>query len=126
MRKVPYSKETLLIKALTPVHSFEIVRRMALSQKKWFVALSAILFTLAHYTLAIGIFFLMASYASDIDGVNPVLTHLQEKILTGAFYIILLPFGFLPFGVLINSPIVGYGFYRLLSWKFLPKKVSTT
>lgn len=99
---------------------------MTLSQKRWLVAISAILFTLVHYALAIGIFFLMASYASDIDGVNPVLTHLQEKILVGSFYIILLPFGFIPFGVLINSSIIGYGFYRLLSWRFLSKKISIT
>lgn len=95
---------------------------MTLSQKKWLVVLSAILFTLAHYALTIKIFFLMASYASDIDGMNPALTQLQEKILIGAFYIIFLPFGFIPLGILINSPILGYGLYRLLSWKLLPKK----
>ena len=59
----------------------------------------------------------MASYAGDIDGLNPSLTRYQEMFLSVAFYLLLFPFGFLPFGVLFNSPLLGVSLYFFSDWR---------
>ena len=72
---------------------------------------------LLHYALAVAVFLIMASYAGDIDGLNPPLTGIKEKLLVAAFYALLFPFGYLPLGVLFNSALLGVGLYLLLDWR---------
>ena len=85
---------------------------------------AAIAFTVVHYLVTAYVFLMIASYAGDIDGINPALSPLQSQFLTGAFFVMLFPLGFAPFGVLVNSPVLGYGLYRLLALRFLTDKTS--
>lgn len=77
----------------------------------------SICFTLLHYALTFAVFLIMASYASDIDGLNPPLTGFKEALLSVAFYLFLFPFGYLPLGILFNSALLGVGLYFLLDWR---------
>ncbi len=77
----------------------------------------SVCFSFLHYVLSFSVFFVMASYASDIEGLNTPLTGLKEKILLTAFHILLFPFGYLPFGILFNSAILGICLYFFLNWR---------
>lgn len=71
----------------------------------------SVCFALVHYACTFGVFLITASYASDIDGLHSPLTGFQETLLFSAFYLLLLPFGYLPLGILFNSALLGIGLY---------------
>lgn len=93
-------------------------------RKKSAIILST-LFTLIHYGFSFSVFLFLASYASDIDGRNPVLSLFSQKIVIGAFYLLLFPFGYLPFGVLVNSAVLGGILYYLLTRNALKKNTAS-
>ena len=87
------------------------------SMKKKSRIILSISFTVLHYALAFAVFVIMASYATDIDGLNPSLTRYQDMFLTVAFYLLLFPFGYLPLGLLFNSALLGVGMYFFSGWR---------
>lgn len=84
--------------------------------KKSRIALS-ISFTILHYVLAFAVFVIAASYAADIDGLNAPLSPFQETFLWVIFHLVLFPFGYLPFGLLFNSALLGVGVYFFSDWR---------
>ncbi len=82
--------------------------------------IAAILFTLLHYAAsAVTVLLMLASIGSFDRPATPLselAASIPQSVFFGIFYLLLLPFGFLPFGPLHNSAALGYGLYRLLGW----------
>ncbi len=96
-----------------------VIGHMPLSpQRRHFIA--AILFALLHYAATAAIVLLMLASIGSFDRPATPLSELAasipQSVFFAAFYILLLPLGFLPLGPLYNSAALGYGVYWLLGW----------
>lgn len=83
--------------------------------------LIALAFTVLHYLATAAVFL---SGLASIGGFDRPATTLStfaasipEPVFLGLCYLFLVPAGFLPFGILYNSALLGFGLYHLLDWR---------
>ncbi len=77
----------------------------------------SIAFIIIHYILSFSIFLISIAQAMNIDQTHPLLGATAERVIWTSYYVLLFPFGHVPFGIFFNSLILGVILYAILNRK---------